>query len=436
MRNLRQAVVRSYWVLRERELPELSNVLGCLIARFIHVALVLLGLLFGSTAAGQQQWDFSSAEIRDIDRNQDPLLFEQMFGRKLASRPPTVGGPTVIYYGIEVEEVRAIEAASRRYYIRGFLWTYWRDPRASFEQGTLFGVEPNRRESLSLKWDAKDLHDRKLVWDPGFDFVNADRELEITSGTVEVFPIDPGHNDQPEVEYWCRFSGWFSDQSNVLDFHEFPFDNQRLLIDVATGYGSGQVDFRRCWELSEDDMAQLASRLSHPEWEFDSVDIGVSKESYVSEGSRNFNIGRTSLIVRRKPGFYVMNLGLPIAIIMALFNCLVWIHRTEFEAKLGGIITCLLSLVAFSLVVNAEVPKVPYLTVFGKSILACYCVITFGAAITVLNHVFNAHAARVRRNPVGRRAIALESRVASLGAIGLNIASIAIVFYFLSGWLR
>lgn len=400
---------------------------------FIPAWMLVLGV---SPATAQQPSDLPAAAINDIDRNQDPQLFERMFGNALATRPPADSGPTVIYYGIEVEEVRAVEAAARRYYVRGFLWTYWRDPRANLDERLLQGIEPSRRESASLKWDAREIRDRQLVWDPGFDFTNADRELEITSGTVEIFPVKQGHNDQPEVEYWCRFSGWFSDQSNQLDFHDFPFDRQRLLIDVSTSYGAEQVVFRRCWELTDDDILRLASRLAHPEWDFESVDIGVAEGSYVSEGNRRFSIGRTAVEVRRKPGYYAMNLGLPIAIILALFNCLVWIDRTEFEAKLGGIITCLLSLVAFSLVVNAEVPKIPYMTIFGKSLLACYSVITLGAAFTVLHHVFSARSAAVGRNAAGRHAMAVESLISRWGAIGMNAASIAIVAYFLSGLLR
>lgn len=372
--------------------------------------------------------------IQDIDRNQDPALFSQLFGERLATRPSDPDGPTVVYYGIEIEEVRAIEAAARRYYVRGFLWTYWRDPRAAIDVSQLIGEEADRRDAPSIKWDAKAIRDRNLVWNPEFDFKNADRDLQITSETVEVFPAKPGHNEQPEVEYWCKFSGWFSDQDGSLDFHDFPFDKQALYIDLTTAYGVKQVVFRRCWELDEEDMRRLSTRLTHPEWEFESVDIGVREGSYVSEGNRQFSIGRTIAVARRKPAFYALNLGLPIAIILVLFNCLLWIKSSEFEAKLGGIITCLLSLVAFSLVVNAEVPKIPYMTVFGRSLILCFIIITLGATFTVLEHLLQSRApgpTRIGRGGILRSAGRMADR---WGAIGLNCMSTAVIAYFLLHW--
>lgn len=374
---------------------------------------------------------FVTTGLQDLDRNQDPELFERMFGNELATRPVPQSGPTTILYGVEIEEIRTIEAAQRRYYVRGFLWTYWNEPRARFPPHVLAALEGDRRESPSVKWGAGEIRDRKLVWDPELDFVNADRDLEVNSETIEVFPLGFEADSGAHVEYWCRFSGWFSDQDNRLDFHEFPFDRQELVVDISSGYAADQVVFRRCEELTEDDIERLAERLVHPEWSFESVDIGAVEVSYVSEDNRRFSTGRTVIVAARKPGFYLMNLGLPILIILGLFNCLIWIGRSEFEAKLGGIITCLLSLVAFSLVVNAEVPKIPYMTLFGKTLLACFAVITLGAACTVLHQIFAANPMIVRRTPLGRLASSIEVVIARWGAIALNICSILIVIQFI-----
>lgn len=182
--------------------------------------------------------------------------------------------------------------------------------------------------------------------------------------------------------------------------------------------------------LTEKDVARLSSRLRHPEWFFNSVEIMSTNWSYVGEDDNQFSVGRTVVTVKRKPQFYAINLGVPIAIILLLFNCLVWIKRTEFEAKLGGIITCLLSLVAFSLVVNAEVPKIPYMTVFGSAVLASFVIITTGAILTVLDHVWNGKAPGSTGSPDVR-----NTKFLRYGAMTLNVGPAAVVLYFLGCWM-
>lgn len=378
----------------------------------------------------EQKPSVGGIALDDLQENQSPELFEKLFGNSLSSRPVPKSGPTIIFYGIEIEDVRAVEASARRYFVRGYLWTYWRDPRASITDDLLNEFTDSHRAARSIKWSAKPLRERKLVWDPELELVNADSDLELTAETIEVFPPKPGTREEPEVEYWCRFSGWFSDQADLLDFRRFPFDQQTLVVDVASSYNAEQVEFRKCWELTDEGLERLPSRLKHPEWLFTSVEIFGTNRTYVSEYNDRFSIGRTAITTKRKPQFYATNLGVPIAIILLLFNCLIWVKRTEFEAKLGGIITCLLSLVAFSLVVNAEVPKIPYMTVFGKAVLASFVIITTGAILTVLDHVWNGKAAGSSGSPDVR-----NTKFLRYGAMTLNVGSAAVVLYFLGCWL-
>jgi hypothetical protein len=413
---------------------KLRNAVSCLIYLGIAAALTTLpannSLAQESPIESEQNPSIDGIVLDDLQENQPPELFEKLFGNSLSSRPVPKSGPTVIFYGVEIEDIRAIEASARRYYVRGYLWTYWRDARAKLTEDLLGKFKDSHRAARSIKWNAKPLRERKLVWDPELELVNADSDLELTTETIEVFPPKPGGNEEPEVEYWCRFSGWFSDQADLLDFHSFPFDRQRLVVDIVSSYNADQVEFRRCWELTEEDTQLLSSRLKHPEWFFKSVEIVGTNWSYVSENSGKFSLGRTMVTAQRKPHFYATNLGVPIGIILLLFNCLIWIKRTEFEAKLGGIITCLLSLVAFSLVVNSEVPKIPYMTVFGKAVLASFVIITTGAILTVLDHLWNGKAPASSGSPEVR-----NTRFLRYGAMTLNLGSAAVVLYFLGCWL-
>lgn len=375
----------------------------------------------------------------DTDAYQPPSLFRTLYPNGLAGPPRRPAAtPIRVYFGIELEEVRSIDAADRRFYARGFLWMYWEDERANLDR-TMFSASSEHADSdWSLKWHADALRARGDVWDPQFAFVNADSDLELAMETFEVFPQKVGVRECAEVEYWCQFSGWFSDRANLLTFHDFPFDTQPLSIDVVTAYSSNIVEFAPCYETTDEDADAAARALIHPEWIFVDHRFEVGELAYMSEFGRPFSLARTTFLASRLPGHHVMSLGLPVAIIMVVFNCVIWIRPSQFEAKLGGAITCLLSLIAFSFVVNAEVPQIPYLTALGWYINTGYVVIVSGTVLVILGQgrleALHEAAADSGRTPKAWTDRIFDSAV-RYGPFALNVLSFCMLAWLLVRWL-
>jgi hypothetical protein len=308
----------------------------------------------------------------DPDQYQTTDNFKQLFGDlNLNNAPYPESGPITIYAGIEIEEIRRIDATKRQYYIRGYFWAYWKDSRAKF-------VAPKNIESI--KFNAKGLFSEGFCWDPQFEFVNADTPPRRSLETVEIFP-------EGEVEYWTLFTGVFSDRSNLMDFHSFPFDSQNLTIDVVTAYPKNKILFAPCKETTQEDYTKIINKLSHPEWTFEKQSMEIHKILYTSEFDREFSVLRAIVNAKRKPGYYMLQIVLPVSAIMIVFYFSLWIEPKHIEAQLGTAITCLLSLIAFTIVVSSETPKIGYPTVLGWFLTIAYITFVCGIGAIIKNHV-------------------------------------------------
>ena len=140
-----------------------------------------------------------------------------------------------VYCGMEIQDIRDINPSKGTYHVRGFIWYYWDDPRYRF----------NGDKIESLKWNYKTLSER--MWLPQLDFDNSVNKLERWSETIEIFP-------DGMIEYWCYFSGEFSDQNGLMDFRLFPCEKLPVSIDVNTQYHSGLLEMKYCRLSTNEDI--------------------------------------------------------------------------------------------------------------------------------------------------------------------------------------
>ena len=63
-----------------------------------------------------------------------------------------------------------------------------------------------------------------------------------------------------------------------------------------------------------------------------------------------------------------------------------WIKPKEIESRLTITIVCLLSLIAYNFVIDADLPKLEYLTIMDYIILASYVYSTIPTFLSILSH--------------------------------------------------
>ena len=275
-----------------------------------------------------------------------------------------------VYCGMEIQHILDINPSKGTYHVSGFIWYYWDDPRYRF----------NGDKIESLKWNYKTLSGR--MWLPQLDFDNSVNELERWSETIAIFP-------DGMTEYWCSFSGEFSDQHGLMDFRLFPCEKLPVTVDVNTQYHSGLLEMRYCRLSTNEDIAVEIKKRRHPEFVFSNASVTPFERTYTSEWNRKFSSLRFVVEARRNKGYYVFHIFLPIAAIIIVFLVGQRISNAKFDAKMGLCVTCLLSLIAFTFSFSDSLPKLGYMTLMDVYITSNYLIIAAGTISTSIKHWSN-----------------------------------------------
>jgi hypothetical protein len=268
-----------------------------------------------------------------------------------------------IFCGIELQDVREIDAAKGTYTIRGFLWYYWDDPRFRFDAENID----------SLKWDFSALSDR--LWIPEIEFDNSSGEVRRWGETIEIFP-------KGEVEYWCYFAGTFSDQDGLMDFRRFPCEVLPVSLDLTSPYQKALLVLKPCRESSPSDAIKELRLRRHPEFTFSGARLTERTRTYTSEWNREFSVLRLTVDAKRHKGYYLIHIVVPVTAILAVFLVGQRVCITEFEARVGLALTCLLSLIAYTFSFSDSLPKLGYLTLMDYFVTANYLLIAIGTIST------------------------------------------------------
>ena len=91
---------------------------------------------------------------------------------------------------------------------------------------------------------------------------------------------------------------------------------------------------------------------------------------------------RFTVDAKRHKGYYLIHIILPVIAILAVFLVGQRVCISEFEARIGLALTCLLSLIAYTFSFSDSLPKLGYLTLMDYFITANYLLIALGTIST------------------------------------------------------
>ena len=176
---------------------------------------------------------------------------------------------------------------------------------------------------------------------------------------------------------------------NKFNLRAFPFDKQELSLSfIDERYNLDQrqiIASRNTFEsfnnyLKKDDISG---------WNVTSYEINPFQYQDEFYMKKNFADGLTlDISIERKHGYYIFKVILPIILILMVCWSVVWIHPRELESRLTITIVCLLSLIAYNFVIDAELPKLEYLTVLDWIILISYLYAAIPNFLTIASFKF------------------------------------------------
>jgi hypothetical protein len=256
----------------------------------------------------------------------------------LTARPePEGGGPTQVEVLIWLVDLHSIDSSGQTFTANVFVALRWRDPRLAHAN-----PGPVRREL-------------EEVWHPRAAIANEVGRVQRTM--PEVIEVEPDGSVISRQRYLGQFS-------QALRVDDFPFDRHTFRLHiVSTGFSPDEVAFvadPRWVEAGLPGAAGIADDMAIPDWEVDDWRTGalpyhIAKS--VSTAGWVFEFEAT-----RKSGYYVWKVILPLILIVGISWSVFWIDPENAGTEVGVATTSMLTLIAYRFAVDAQVPRVPYLT--------------------------------------------------------------------------
>lgn len=256
------------------------------------------------------------------------------------TRPNPDGPPIKVEVGIFLIDVIEVNEVEESYGVDFTLSLSWRDPRLSAaERG---GSLDDCRLKLSE------------IWHPQVDLINQ-RGLALSQNS------DVDVSDDGTVRFSERLTGTLS---SPLDLRSFPFDTQRLRIQLASfEYGPEDVVF-----VVKEGRTGLEG-IVVPGWELEDVVSDAGVVPVQSGAGAHTRLDHIITLNRRSP-YYFWKFVVPLILIVLMAWSVLWLDPMDNRAAIGVSTAAVFSLIAFLLGLRQMTPRVPYLTQLDELVLS------------------------------------------------------------------
>ncbi len=231
----------------------------------------------------------------------------------------------------------------------------WRDSRLAFE-----GSEPQRflEDAAAIRLGE--------IWWPQLEFVNT-AQPTITNRVLEIAP-------DGSVYYRLGLTSQFRAH---FDFRRFPFDRQRLTVQVQSFL----------WTADQMVFVPDTTRIGfNPDSTYEALRVtkvgALSAQSQLAGWELDFADFIVHIDAERRPGFYVWTVFVPVTLIF-LISCAVFaVPMKSFQDRLSISLTALLACVATQFAISLNLPRISYLTVIDRLFVLTYTCIAVGVVIS------------------------------------------------------
>ena len=250
-------------------------------------------------------------------------------------------------------DLENIDDAAQSFTANLALMMRWHDP----------GLAHSGPESISMPLDD--------IWYPSVQILNQQKLVSPFPRLAEVRP-------DGEVVYRQRYWGDFS---QPLKLRNFPFDTQRLQLNLANvGFAAESVKLRPSTDSG------ISDNVSIPDWditgwEFNVVDLPFDDGSYRIEGME------FSLDVERDTSFFKYKVILPLILIVVMSWLVFWIDPSLVSSQISVSVTAMLTMIAYRFALAGLLPRLNFLTIMDYFVL----VSTLAVFLSMIEVIYTAY---------------------------------------------
>lgn len=284
--------------------------------------------------------------------------------------PPEL--PTTVGVQLELVGLSRIDPASEgfpTFTSELLLVARWHDPRLA-----LPADDPRRDDAEPRRYFGHAATERvEAIWSPDLAIENEEGPRTIEHREIEI--TADGH-----VRYVERLSVTAHAE---VDLRRFPFDTQRLELRIAPF--TWDVEHVRL-ELT-DGRVDFDAEHTNLEWTL----LGVEGQVHTEDRLRldkPVSTLEAHVVVKRKAGFYLYKLLLPLILIVIFTWSAFWMRREASAGRMQRTFIALLTVVAFHHIVAGHLPRISYLTFVDAVVYAAF--LSVGATLLQVVRIHNA----------------------------------------------
>ena len=271
------------------------------------------------------------------------------------TRPNAGGEPDQVTVRLGLLDISEISDREQVFTADIFVEIGWQDPRLAVDGATSEGLR-------TVPLDE--------IWHPRLTVIN-NRGLDLL--LPEVATID----HLGSVLARQRLAGPLAVD---LELHDFPFDTQRLPIEVVSyQYSAAEIVFSENSEL----VARL-DNLSGNGWTYSALEPERFVYRLKDDGRGGSGIV-FAVMAEREAAYYIFTLALPMTLILFLAWMTHWLPVDIIPPRLGMASATVFSLIAFGVSFRLTLPKIAYLTDADRFVLYSTLLVLVSLAISVAN---------------------------------------------------
>ena len=274
-------------------------------------------------------------------------------GDLAGTRPNAGGAPDEVTVGLGLLDIAEINDREQVFVADIFVEIEWHDHRLAAD-----GYPGGELRMFALD----------DIWHPRLAIVNS-------RGLDRMLPETATVDRQGNVVVRQRLIGPLA-----VDLHlrDFPFDTQRLPIDVVSyEYSPSEIVFADASEL----VARLDD-LGGEGWTYEAVEPTRSVYRLKDDGRGGAQIS-FAVMAERQAAYYIFTLALPMTLILFLAWMAHWLPVDVIPPRMGTATATVFSLIAFGVSFRLTLPKIAYLTDADRFVLYATLLVLVSLAVTV-----------------------------------------------------
>ena len=274
---------------------------------------------------------------------------------RIAERPNAGGEATDVRIDLYFIDLDKIDDVNQHFSVDVFVKATWQDERLALPEDQRLG----RARSFS----------KDEVWTPRVLVVN-DR------GLTNQLPLVVEVDDLGKVELRERLTG---ELSADLQFREFPFDVQRLPIDVVSyRYSAAELNFS-----VNSAVGGEADSFSIVGWRVRILEPELGRFEVQGTG-RELPQLTYFLEAERATEYYLLTMFLPMSLIIFMSWMVFWLQPDIVPSRIALSTGAIFSLIAFGFSIRLSLPRVSYMTRADMFVLGCTLLVFLALGVAVI----------------------------------------------------